>query len=837
MKQRLDVQHSIFIGMCILMGAIIVIALVGAISWIGKPFAGFLTYEDAFVGTIKSQDWPGIKAGLKVQDRIVAVDGQPLARAQDVISAVRDKAPGTPVKYTVGLKDKTTEVTVPVTVFGGKDFVLTFLPLYLGGLAFYVLGAIVFLLKPKTTPSWVFLMLCLSLGTYMITAFEAQTTYYLANTHYFFVFVYPATFFHLGLIFPDKKRILNRLPVFGYLIYLPAVILGLGFNLYLFNFEKVLSASALTWLPNYIKFAAMARLFTLFCVASLIVFLIHSLFKALTVVSRQRARMILLGVTAAFLLPGAAMASVHFFKVNIPWNFLGFLALAFPASIAYSIVKHNLFDADTIIRRTVGYVIVTAIVIGAYAIVSISFNFFMGQYELAQSKAFPILFTLGVILIFNPLRDRVQALVDRIFFRKEYDYGAIIEKVGRAMTSLLDLGEILKHLSQTFMEDMFINTSSIILLTPAGTEYQVYHADGEKKQDVESLAFERDVPLMQVIEERKEELTRYDVMEDPQYQEVSKSCTADFDSLQASLMVPLVYQDQVIGSLNLGEKKSGKFYNREDIELLRTLANQGAIAIENARLFKENLEKQRMEEELNIARDLQVSMLPTECPTIEGLDIAAYSVSAREVGGDFYDFIDLGENKAGFVIGDVTGKSVSGALVMSASRSVFRMLSEETHSVSESMMRANRRLKKDIKSGMFVALLYAVVDAKEQNLTMCSAGQTQPIYLSSKAAEANLLDTEGDTFPLGILDDVNYEETRCQLTPGDKVIFYTDGIVEAMNEQEEIFGFERLLEMVKSSKADTAEELMNEIIASVHDFAGDASQHDDITVIVLGVGE
>ncbi len=122
---------------------------------------------------------------------------------------------------------------------------------------------------------------------------------------------------------------------------------------------------------------------------------------------------------------------------------------------------------------------------------------------------------------------------------------------------------------------------------------------------------------------------------------------AEFEALHASLMVPLVYQDQVIGSLNLGEKKSGKPFNREDIELLRTLAHQGAVAIENARLFQENLEKQRMEEELNIARDLQMSMLPAECPTIEGLDIAAYSVSAMEVGGDFYDFIDMGENKAG----------------------------------------------------------------------------------------------------------------------------------------------------------------------------------------------
>jgi sigma-B regulation protein RsbU (phosphoserine phosphatase) len=230
-------------------------------------------------------------------------------------------------------------------------------------------------------------------------------------------------------------------------------------------------------------------------------------------------------------------------------------------------------------------------------------------------------------------------------------------------------------------------------------------------------------------------------------------------------------------------------------------------------------------------------MLPSECPTIKGLEIAAYSVSAREVGGDFYDFIDMGEDRAGMVIGDVTGKSVSGALVMSASRSVFRMLSEEELSVSEIMMRANRRLKKDVKSGMFVALLYAVLNPEEKTISLCSAGQTQPIHLFAETGEASLVQTEGDTFPLGILDDAEYEETQLKLTPGDKVVFYTDGIVEAMNEQEEIFGFERLLEVVQGAKSMSADSLLKEILERVNEFVGGAAQHDDLTVIVISVEE
>jgi sigma-B regulation protein RsbU (phosphoserine phosphatase) len=313
-------------------------------------------------------------------------------------------------------------------------------------------------------------------------------------------------------------------------------------------------------------------------------------------------------------------------------------------------------------------------------------------------------------------------------------------------------------------------------------------------------------------------------------------CEQAIEQLGATLIVPLIYEDKLTGLISLGHKKSGKFYRREDINLLNILANQSAVAIENARMVDEVIEKERMEEELNIARDLQVSMLPAECPQIEGFEIAAFSVSAREVGGDFYDFIDMGEKKAGFVIGDVTGKSVSGALVMSASRSVFRMLSEEELTVNDSMNRANRRLKKDVKTGMFVALLYAVLNSQDKSVSLCSAGQTQPVHLSAKNGQAALIETEGDTFPLGILDDANYEETRLQLETGDKVIFYTDGIVEAMNEQEEMFGFDRLLGIVQKSKSTTADALLQEISASVKDFAGNAPQHDDLTVIVVSVG-
>lgn len=835
MKGKLRSSSLLFYALAAVMIVISMVSFVNALTWINRPFSGFLLYDFPSVGSMNLSDWPGRQAGLKALDRLLTVDGRPVFKGRDLVEFMRDKKQGAAVKYVLETKTKTRTVDLPVINFGFREFVLVFFLTFLGGLAVLFLGCAVYILKPNVSTSWVFFLFCFFLSLYMITSFEIQSTYYFVNIHYLALCLMSAVLFHLGLVFPEKKKIVSRLPALEYLIYVPAIFLGVGYQIYLFNFEKVAALDLKWWIPDYGTLVSFNRSFTLFCVFGMIAAVFHSMIASSTILGRRRSRLILLGLTLAFAPSVTLMALVFYLKINFPWNFLVFFVLFFPASIAYSIVKHNLFDADIIIKRTVGYVVVSGIVVGAYVIVSVVINVFLEKYQLSQSKVFPIVFTLCVILVFNPLRDRIQALVDRIFFRKAYDYGEIIDKISGAMTSLLDKGQIIKRLVSTFMEDMFIDTSSVMLLNPAASEYRVLLAEGDRKQDIENLILKSEDPLIKIIEEEKHEITKFDVLESPKYRSVSQICAATFDVLGASLMVPLVYQEKVIGLFTLGEMKSGKFYNSQDIDLLNTISNQGAVAIENARLFEENLEKQRMEEELAIAHELQTSMLPATCPQLKGFEIAALSNSAREVGGDFYDFIEIDSDRLGLVIGDVTGKSVSGALVMSSSRSVFRMLSEEKPSVGENMVRANRRIKKDIKSGMFVALLYAVLNANDKSLCLCSAGQTQPVYRSAKTGMTSLLETKGDTFPLGILDEAQYEETQLDLGAGDKIIFYTDGIVEAMNKDEELFGFEQLLHIVKESQSSTAESMLDEIMKRVKDFTGDAPQHDDLTVIVLNV--
>ncbi len=790
-----------------------------------KPFPGFLYNQRVTVAPVGQYHWTGIQAGLKYPDKILSANGKGVPTVKGLERIVAETALGAGIIYEVDRGGSRFTIMVPTMRFSWNDLLMTFGVLFIEGMAYMFIGVVVFVMKPNIKVSRIFLLIGLFLGLWSITIFDMQATHFGFIRFYLMATaIIPALALHFFLYFPEPRPFISKYP-------------RLQIVPYLVSFAILIPMLIIYPHEGFQIFWSLALIYIFISTSYLLYPATVAYFKSRSTLARQRAKVILLGGALAFPIPVFANLSQQimgsFLGLRIQTNFMALPLIIFPASVAYAIVKHNLFDVDVYIKRAVGYAIMTAIVISTYLVVSLSLNVIVGKYQIAHSRAFPILFTLFVILIFNPLRDRIQALVDRVFFRKEYDYGQIVDKIGNAMTSLLDLSQILKRLASTLIEDIFINNSAFILLNPATAEYQVYLAEGEKKQDLEKIVLKRDDPLVAIIEKEKKELTKYDVLEDRQYSAVSQKCAAGFDRLHASLLVPFIYQQKVIGLFSLGEKKSGKFFNRQDIELLHAIANQGAVAIENARLFQENLEKQRMEEELAIGRELQMSMLPAECPQIDGFEIAAFSASAREVGGDFYDFIEISEKKLGIVIGDVTGKSVSGALVMSASRSIFRMLGEEKLTVSESMIRANRRTKKDIKSGMFVALLYAVLGSEDKCLNLCSAGQTQPILRVAGSGETRLVQTEGDSFPLGILDDADYEETRLHLEPGDKVVLYTDGIVEAMNETKELFGFDRLLEVIQNSPAETAPAMLEDIKRRVNAFAGQADQHDDITIIVV----
>ncbi len=823
--------------------------LYNIIKWANYPDFGYAFRTATGIEVVGEVTESGRKAGLQVGDRILEVNGEKFENIQDFRSHMRRKL-GEDNAYLIERKGRAFIITITNHPAGfRRSFSISGFP-FLLGLCYELFGVLVFLMKPYQRPSWIFFLFTAIFGLLLTFLYKlgVMKPPWLENLNILAYTFTPAVFIHLAFCFPKEGEFLKRNPFIQFIPYIASALLFLRIRC----LTPTMTDAPKIWLIVAVAYMALGVMF----------FLGSCLIQRLTSSSeivKTRARMILVGFAIAASVPLLDFViNTLFHKYILPGvNYYLPFFIVFPAFVGYSIVKHDLFNFDTLIKRTYGYVLTTGTIAGVYGLLVLISNVAFGRFEMTQSPLFPLVFVLAVVFLFNPVRNRMQKVIDRVFYRLEYDYRETVQAISESMRTLLGLDEIGKSIMDTALGVMFIDSGRVMLLdkekqaygclTRAGErEKKKGHDDTERgpaisEQEPEVVAcsdpsegeLPADDPFIQKMVERKREVTLYDIQEDPLFESDRESCEKTLEQMEATLVVPLIYEDDLIGLISLGEKKSGKFYRKEDINLLNILANQGAVAIENALMVEEVIEKGRMEEELNIARDLQVSMLPVTCPQMEGFEIAAFSESAREVGGDFYDFIEMEGGRIGLVLGDVTGKSVSGALVMAASRSIFRMLSEQSLAIGEIMDHANLRTKKDIKSGMFVALLYAVLDGQKQSVRLSSAGQTQPVHLSNGTGKARLVETEGDTFPLGLLEEAEYKETLLELEPGDTGVFYTDGIVEAMNPQEEIFGFDRLMEVVEQGRSDSAELMMKRILDEVNTFVSGAEQHDDITVIVV----
>ena len=250
-------------------------------------------------------------------------------------------------------------------------------------------------------------------------------------------------------------------------------------------------------------------------------------------------------------------------------------------------------------------------------------------------------------------------------------------------------------------------------------------------------------------------------------------------------------------------------------------------------LRRTTAEKERVEKELEIARGIQQSFLPEGPPSIKGIDLAAMNEPAKEVGGDFFDFIPVGLHKWGLVIADVSGKGVPAALFMALSRTLVRANVSDSLSVSEAIRRSNHLIAENDRSNMFVTLFYGVLDPVEMTLTYVSAGHNPPLMLRKGANDLILLKAKG--VALGVLPDIELEEKEIKLDSGDVVVLYTDGVTEAINAREEQFGQERVIAITGQNRNLRASEIMQKIKEGVLEFSRGQPQFDDITLMILKI--
>ncbi len=320
-----------------------------------------------------------------------------------------------------------------------------------------------------------------------------------------------------------------------------------------------------------------------------------------------------------------------------------------------------------------------------------------------------------------------------------------------------------------------------------------------------------------------------DVRKDSRYIEANPE-------VRSELAVPLVYKGEVIGVLDV-EHTRVNYYNEDHQRTLSTLASQIAISIANARLYQRiHAEEQRMERDLEMARQVQLRLMPSRPPKLEHAEIAAQFVAARSIGGDVYDYLDYGSGRVALAIGDVSGKAAPAALYAALVSGILRSLAPQHLSPAAMLAALNDQLQERKLDSQYVTMLMAVWDDSNQTLQIANAGSVQPLFVaadSDATKPPNVRTIQAEGFPLGLFPNAEYEEFTLSTRPGDLIVFFSDGIVDAVNATTEMFGDDRLKQLLESQRHPTAQSTVDAILQAVTDFQAGTAHFDDETIVVL----
>jgi sigma-B regulation protein RsbU (phosphoserine phosphatase) len=305
-----------------------------------------------------------------------------------------------------------------------------------------------------------------------------------------------------------------------------------------------------------------------------------------------------------------------------------------------------------------------------------------------------------------------------------------------------------------------------------------------------------------------------------------------FYQLGVKLIIPMQIQGETKGIILLGPRISKQKYSRSDIEFLLSVGSLAIISIENAKLFKEALEKQRMEKDLELARTIQKNLLPKKFPKLKNFEISAFNESARQVGGDYFDIVKLSDQKTLVAIADVSGKGVQAALMMANLQAFLKSISKQSIPLSEATNLINDLVSENTMMGNFITFFWAELNDNSKELTFVNAGHNPPLLVRN----GEIIKFQKGGMILGVMETtVPYEATNIKVESNDAIILFTDGVTEAMNSKNEEYTDLRLEELVKINFNKSSKELLDTIKRDVLNFTQNAEQSDDLTALIIKV--
>jgi serine phosphatase RsbU (regulator of sigma subunit) len=565
-------------------------------------------------------------------------------------------------------------------------------------------------------------------------------------------------------------------------------------------------------------------------IGSGLVFLIKTYFEIKGKVERLKLKYVAIGVAIYSL---ACVDYIPMYTRVSLYPFGDIFIIVFISILFYGIVRYRAMEIDTVIHRTALWA--TSVL---FLIVPLCFVIALSMFRLLGVHLFiRVLILTLTLMLFLEYYHRLKPRIDHIFRRRKYDYyhllGEIVQKIG----SELDINNVISRLLA--LKDILYVRNEIILVQQ--DEQGGYVEVGRKGyegilgQEGQELVFLKPIDsLIQWIQAHLAVLEKDQVEADPQYEPVKEQALSFFNKHSIEVLVPVIMENKVNALVGIGKKENLQSYTVKDIELLENMGKQIGVTIDNALHHQDIVEKERLAEEMKLGREIQMGLLPRKPPIVAGLNVQGLMQPAREIGGDYYDFITLPDkDNLSIVIGDVSGKGVAAGLFMAMAKTAIHTLSQEETSPMRILVRTNHILNQHIGGQKFMTLLYLMWRPHNATLTYSSAGHERILLYRENSQQVEAIKSGG--FMLGMVDDIEIflEENEIKLSPQDKILLYTDGVTEAQNSREEMFGIERLKDAFKKHSEKSALELMTAIKEDVYAFIGTHPQYDDISLVVL----
>lgn len=656
-----------------------------------------------------------------------------------------------------------------------------------------------------------------------------------------------------GVYFPERSRIDRKVPWLKWIVLAPGAALALFFYPYLY---ETFYSWPVHWVRLEVPAEHLLSFLNLSCVILYMTFTFDKLRSASTADARRRMRVLTtgmgIGVGALLLvfvlLPHFGLQSSQSGSITAFWIRSAGAAvfMAAPFTLAYVVLVQRAMDVRVIVRAGTRYLLARAfLVILQVALLSIAVTELviptLHKKQASPSDLIGVFIFLGLVFFLRfAVRTRAQAWLDRRFFREAYNAEVVLNELSDQVRRFTETGPLLETVARKIAETLHVGQVAVLLRR--GELFELQQSIGISASG--ALTLSPQASSVRYLASTNEPARLYRDDPDAWYLMAGMAERDTLNWMNAELLLPLPGRNRLMGVMALGPKRSEAAYTRADLHLLQAVATQTGLAIEIAELARslatEAAQRERVNREIEIAREVQERLFPQSMPELAGATVAGHCRPALGVGGDYYDVFPLSDGRTGLAIGDVSGKGIAAALLMASLRASLRGVTlDNPRDFALLMDKVNRLVYEASASNRYATFFFAAYDPQTRRLECVNAGHNPPLIIRRNPdpdGKHTVIRLEAGGPVVGLLPFAPYVEQSVTLEPGDLVLLYTDGISEAMTLEDEEWGEDRLIEAADCCWDKSAEDILDHLFRDADAFTRGAPQHDDMTMLVLKLG-